>query len=305
MSVGYITHADCQLHDMGSFHPEQPARLAAVDRYLQDTGLLADLTRYDAIEATPEQLTWAHTPEYVTAIFDASPVTGMRQLDPDTSMNPHSLHASKLAAGSGTQAIDLVMNNSHSSVFCNVRPPGHHAEHDKVMGFCLFNSIAVAAHYAINHHGLKRVAILDFDVHHGNGTEDIVSANEQILFCSSFQHPYYPYSSPDPSSPTTVKTPLPEGSDGAMMRGYLETQWLNAISDFKPELILVSAGFDAHQEDPLAGLNWLDEDYAWLAEFIGSLARDHSQGRVVSMLEGGYSLEALARSAQTYIAGLS
>ena len=203
MAIAYISHPDCELHDMGH-HPEQPARLAAVDRYLEDTGLLADLTRYEATEATPEQLTWAHTPEYVTAIFDASPVSGLRQLDPDTSMNPHSLHASKLAAGSGTQAIDLVMNDTHSSVFCNVRPPGHHAEHDKVMGFCLFNSIAVAAHYAIKHHGLSRVAILDFDVHHGNGTEDIVSADDQILFCSSFQHPYYPYSSPDPSSSTTV-----------------------------------------------------------------------------------------------------
>ena len=301
MSIAYITHQKCQLHDMGSYHPEQPARLSAINDRLIATGLDMVLRQHDAEPATREQLLAAHDEAYVDSIFRKSPEMGLVNVDPDTSMNPFSLQAALLAAGAAVQAVDMVMAGEVDQVFCAVRPPGHHAEHDKAMGFCLFNNIAVAAHHALNSHGLERVAIVDFDVHHGNGTEDIVKGDERILFCSSFQHPFYPHSGHDCTATNIVNTPLPGGSDGEAFRAAVTEAWLPRLEAFAPQLIFISAGFDAHQADPLADFNLVDEDFAWITRRLCEQAERSAEGRVVSSLEGGYDLHALARSVEAHL----
>ena len=301
MSIAYITHQKCQLHDMGSYHPEQPARLSAINDRLIATGLDMVLRQHDAEPATREQLLAAHDEAYVDSIFRKSPEMGLVNVDPDTSMNPFSLQAALLAAGAAVQAVDMVMAGEVDQVFCAVRPPGHHAEHDKAMGFCLFNNIAVAAHHALASHGLERVAIVDFDVHHGNGTEDIVKGDERILFCSSFQHPFYPHSGHDCTATNILNTPLPGGSDGEAFRAAVNEAWLPRLEAFAPQLIFISAGFDAHQADPLADFNLVDEDFAWITRRLCEQAERSAEGRVVSSLEGGYDLHALARSVEAHL----
>lgn len=304
MSIAYISHYKCQLHDMGSYHPEQPARLAAINDRLIATGLDMVLRQHDARPATREQLLAAHDADYIERIFSSSPESGLVSVDGDTSMNPHSLEAALLAAGAPVQGVDMVMSGEVKQVFCGVRPPGHHAEHDKAMGFCLFNNIAVAAHHALDHHGLERVAIVDFDVHHGNGTEDIVSGDDRILFCSTFQHPFYPHSGHDTVTPNIVNVPLPAGCIGEDFRTAVSQQWLPRLKHFEPQLILISAGFDAHQADPLADFNLVDEDFAWVTRRLCEQADRSAQGRVVSSLEGGYDLHALARCVEAHIKAL-
>jgi len=304
MSIAYISHPTCQLHDMGSHHPEQPARLSAISDRLIATGLDMVLRQYDARPADSAQLIRAHDAQYVSRIFDLAPESGQVQVDADTSMNAHSLEAALLAAGAAIQAVDLVMAKEVGQVFCGVRPPGHHAEHDKAMGFCLFNNIAVAAHHALSQHDLERVAIADFDVHHGNGTEDIVSGDDRILFCSTFQHPLYPYCGLDSTADNIVNAPLPAGSGGAEFQAAVSQHWLPRLEAFKPQLILVSAGFDAHQADPLADLNLVDTDFAWVTRRLCEQADKTAAGRVVSSLEGGYDLHALARSVEAHIKAL-
>ena len=301
MSIAYITHQKCQLHDMGSYHPEQPARLSAINDRLIATGLDMVLRQHDAEPATREQLLAVHDEAYVDSIFRKSPEMGLVNVDPDTSMNPFSLQAALLAAGAAVQAVDMVMAGEVDQVFCAVRPPGHHAEHDKAMGFCLFNNIAVAAHHALASHGLERVAIVDFDVHHGNGTEDIVKGDERILFCSSFQHPFYPHSGHDCTATNILNTPLPGGSDGDAFRAAVTEAWLPRLEAFAPQLIFISAGFDAHQADPLADFNLVDEDFAWITRRLCEQAERSAEGRVVSSLEGGYDLHALARSVEAHL----
>ena len=301
MSIAYITHQKCQLHDMGSYHPEQPARLSAINDRLIATGLDMVLRQHDAEPATREQLLAAHDEAYVDSIFRKSPEMGIVNVDPDTSMNPFSLQAALLAAGAAVQAVDMVMRGEVDQVFCAVRPPGHHAEHDRAMGFCLFNNIAVAAHHALANHNLERIAIVDFDVHHGNGTEDIVSGDERILFCSSFQHPFYPHSGHDSRAPNILNTPLPGGSDGTAFRAAVTEAWLPRLEAFAPQLILISAGFDAHQADPLADFNLVDDDFAWITRRLCEQAERSAEGRVVSSLEGGYDLHALARSVEAHL----
>lgn len=300
MTLAFITHPDCLLHDMGPYHPESPARLQAINDQLIASGLDQVLRHYEAPLVTREQLLRVHDADYVDTIFASAPEQGMVYLDPDTSMNPHSLQAAQRAAGAVVQAVDLVLGDDAQDAFCSVRPPGHHAERRRAMGFCIFNNIAVGTAHALAAHGLERVAIVDFDVHHGNGTEDIFSAEPRVLLCSSFQHPYYPHSGIEPQA-EYEPAPLPAGSGGEAFRKAIQERWLPALHAFRPQLIMCSAGFDAHREDELAGLNLVEDDYAWVTREIKQVARDYAEGRLVSVLEGGYALSALGRSVVAHL----
>jgi acetoin utilization deacetylase AcuC-like enzyme len=281
---------------MGAHHPEQPARLSAIEDQLIASGVAPHLARYEAPLATDEQLARVHPIEYVQAIRDASPARGTVHLDPDTAMNPHSLQAALRAAGAAVLAVDLILTGKAQTAFCAVRPPGHHACRLRPMGFCIFNNVAVAARHALHAHGLERVAIVDFDVHHGNGTEDIFEGDEHVLMASIFQHPFYPYSGTDNPASNMFNVPLAAGAGSRELREAVTETWLPALEDFKPELILFSAGFDAHAEDDMAMLRFTDSDYAWVTRQVRRLAERHARGRMASMLEGGYALSALGRS---------
>jgi acetoin utilization deacetylase AcuC-like enzyme len=304
MEIAFISHPDCELHDTGDGHPESPARVRAVLDYLPTREIWQRLTQYEAPLASTEQLYRVHDNGYVDAVFAAEPSEGRVYLDPDTSMAPHSLNAALRAAGSVVRGVDLVMSGEMGRVFCCVRPCGHHAEVARPMGFCMFNNVAVGARYAKDHYGLKRVAIVDFDVHHGNGTEDIFRDDSSIFFSSTFQHPFYPGSGADTRSDHIVNVPLPAGTRGDRFRAAFEEQILPALKGFKPELLFISAGFDAHDDDPLAQLCLQEEDFAWATGKISEVADECAQGRVVSVLEGGYSLPALARSVEAHLQAL-
>lgn len=308
MTTAYITHADCLRHEMGPGHPESPDRLSAVNEQMRSSGLLDELLCLDAPLATADDLKRVHSSSYVDLIFEHAPVEGYVQLDPDTAMNSHSLAAARRAAGAGLLAIDELVAGRARNAFCAVRPCGHHATHERSMGFCIFNNIGVAAAYALEKMGFERVAVIDFDVHHGNGTEDIFSApqwQERILMAGFFQHPFYPYSGTDSPAPNMINVPLAAGSGGAAARKAVEQEWLPALEDFKPDLILISAGFDAHREDLLGGLALVETDYAWITRKVMAVAARHSQQRIVSMLEGGYNLSALGRSAVAHVKTLA
>ena len=301
MTTAFITHADCLKHDMGAHHPERPARLAAIEDQLIASGVGQHLTRYEAPLASDEQLARVHPLDYVRAIRDAAPRSGTVHLDPDTAMNPWTLQAALRAAGAAVMATDLVVTQKHPSAFCAVRPPGHHACRARPMGFCIFNNVAVAARHALGQHGLERVAIIDFDVHHGNGTEDIFEDDDTVLMASTFQHPFYPYSGTESPARNMVNVPLPAGAGSREFREAVREAWIPALNDFSPQLIVFSAGFDAHSEDEMAMLRFSDADYAWVTEQLKAVADKHSAGRMVSMLEGGYALSALGRSAVQHI----
>jgi acetoin utilization deacetylase AcuC-like enzyme len=301
VSAAFVTHSDCLKHDMGAHHPERPARLTAIEDQLVASGVGERLTRFDAPLATDEQLARVHPMEYVRAIRDAAPEHGTVHLDPDTAMNPHTLNAALRGAGAAVLAVDLVMKKQFQSVFCSVRPPGHHACRARPMGFCIFNNVAVAARHAVHAHGLERIAIIDFDVHHGNGTEDIFEGDENVLMASIFQHPFYPYSGTEDPAPNMVNVPLPAGAGSREFRKAVTEAWLPALDEYRPELVIFSAGFDAHMEDDLAMLRFADADYGWVTEQVKAATDKHTGGRIVSMLEGGYSLPALGRSAVQHI----
>jgi acetoin utilization deacetylase AcuC-like enzyme len=308
MTTAYITHADCLRHEMGSGHPECPARLSAINEQMRASGMLEELRCLEAPLAHADDLKRVHRPEYVDLIFENAPAEGYVQLDPDTAMNPHSLNAARRAAGAGLLAVDEVMSGRSQNAFCAVRPCGHHATQARSMGFCIFNSIGVAAAYALEKHGLERVAIIDFDVHHGNGTEDMFSQPQwqsRVLMASFFQHPFYPYSGTANPAPNMINVPLAAGSGGAAAKQAIDAQWLPALEKFKPEMILISAGFDAHREDLLGGMALVEDDYAWMTRELMAVAARHSQQRVISMLEGGYNLAALGRSAVAHVRALS
>ncbi|MCG6969992.1 MAG: histone deacetylase family protein [Gammaproteobacteria bacterium] len=306
MTIALISHPDCEKHEMGAGHPERPQRLGAIHDRLIASGLSILLHHYDAPLATREQLQRVHDSNYIDSIFAQAPEAGrLAWIDPDTAMNEYTLTAALRAAGAAVMAVDLVLGGEEQCAFCNVRPPGHHAEHNRAMGFCFFNNVAVGAAHALQFHGLERVAIVDFDVHHGNGSEDIFRSEPRVLLCSTFQHPFYPYSGSDTQLPNMVNVPLPAGSRSKEFREAVEQYWLPALSQFKPQLVMISAGFDAHCDDDMAGLCLVDQDYAWVTRQMKTVAAKTAQGRIVSTLEGGYELHALARSAEAHIAALT
>jgi acetoin utilization deacetylase AcuC-like enzyme len=308
MSTAYITHPDCLRHEMGSGHPECPDRLRSVNEQMRASGLLDELPTLEAPLAHAEDLKRVHRADYVDLIFDNAPSEGYVQLDPDTAMNPHSLNAARRAAGAGTLAVDRVMSGEVDNAFCAVRPCGHHATQVRSMGFCIFNNIAVAAAYALEKKGLERVAIIDFDVHHGNGTEDMFSQprwQPHVLMASFFQHPFYPYSGTSNPAPNMVNVPMSAGSGGAAVRKAVAQHWLPALHDFKPQMIFISAGFDAHKEDLLGGMALIEADYEWMTQELMAVAEKHANKRIVSMLEGGYNLSALGRSSVAHVKALA
>jgi acetoin utilization deacetylase AcuC-like enzyme len=299
--TAYITHPSSLLHDMGSFHPECPDRVTAIGDRLISAGLDPYLHHYTAPMATHKQLARAHGEDYIASIEEASPASGLHFIDPDTALCPHSLDAARHAAGALVLATDLVVKGECITAFCAVRPPGHHAERHRAMGFCLFNNVAVGALHALEAHGIERVAVVDFDVHHGNGTEDIFAGDERVLMVSTFQHPLYPYSGTENVASNMVNVPLAAGSGSDAFRAAVTDRWLPALEAHRPQIIYISAGFDAHREDPLAGLKLTEADYAWVTRELIGVARRHSNGRIVSALEGGYALSALGRSVAEHV----
>jgi len=301
VTIAFISHPDCLLHDMGAGHPECPARLRAIDDQLIASGLVNYLHHVEAQPATRQHLERVHDASYLDALERSAPKAGLHHLDPDTAMNPRTLEAALRAAGAAVQATDLVVRGEAKTAFCSVRPPGHHAGRDFAMGFCFFNNVALAAAHALEAHGLKRVAIVDFDVHHGNGTEDIFHDDPRVMMVSTFQHPFYPYSGIDGRSSRMVNVPLAAYSDGKAFRAAVEACWLPALGVFKPEMIFISAGFDAHREDDMAMLGLVESDYAWVTKAVKDVADRHAGGRIVSSLEGGYELHALGRSVAAHL----
>ncbi|MEM1374002.1 MAG: histone deacetylase family protein [Pseudomonadota bacterium] len=300
MTTALITHEDCLEHVTPPGHPEQVARLDAVLGALEGV----DLLRVRAPFAADDDILRAHPASHLAAIRRAAPSDGWRSLDADTHMSAGTLGAALRAAGGAVRAVDLVMGGEARNAFVAMRPPGHHAEKEVAMGFCFFGNVAIAAKHALDHHGLKRVAIVDFDVHHGNGTQDLVEDDARIFFASTHQMPLYPGTGfPEETGVhgNVLNIPLADGADGGTFRDLMEHHVLPAVDAFKPELLFISAGFDAHARDPLAGLLLTEDDFAWATARLCDLADRHSAGKVVSCLEGGYDLEALGTSARAHV----
>jgi len=308
MSTTYISHTQCTQHEMGEGHPEAPERIAAINSALSAAGYIEKMDCINAPLAAIQQVKRAHDHAYVEHIFAHSPSQGYVALDPDTSINPYSLDAALRASGAVIEAVERVMNRRTNNAFCNVRPPGHHAEFDKAMGFCIFNSIAVGAAHLLEQHALERIAILDFDVHHGNGTEHIFKNDPRVLICQTFQSPLYPHTGLSEHTELchehVINAPLPSGADGEDFKRVVNKYWLPKITAFKPQFILISAGFDAHVDDPLAQLHFVEEDFFWITQEIMRLADQYCDGRIVSSLEGGYHLNALGKSVEAHIRAL-
>ena len=302
--VRIYTHTACLAHDTGSLHAERPARLTAVTAALRDA-FHDTLEWHEAPRASREQLLRAHSPALLQSVLETAPMRPI-MLDPDTVLSPASAEAALRAAGAGIAAVDAVLSEEVERAFCAVRPPGHHATSDTAMGFCLFNNIAIAALHALDMHGLERVAIADFDVHHGNGSQAIFEHDPRVLFLSSHQMPLYPDSgrAEERGVSNVVNAPLPPGAGSAAFRAAWELQLLPALDAFGPQLLLLSAGFDAHRLDPLAQLELEADDYAWLTAQLVALADRHAGGRIVSLLEGGYDLEALRECSIAHVGGL-
>lgn len=300
MTTALITHPDCLGHITPTGHPEQVARLDSVLGALDGMPLL----RLTAPMAADDDILRAHPAAHLAAMRKASPTEGIRGLDPDTWMSPGSLAATYRAAGAAVRGVDAVMTGEARNVFIATRPPGHHAERETAMGFCIFGNVAIAAKHALDHHGLTRVAIVDFDVHHGNGTQDLVQEDPRILFVSSHEMPLYPGTG-DPADTgdhdTVVNIALDSGTAGPAFRRIYEQKVFPRVDSFAPELIIISAGFDAHRDDPLANIMLTEQDFAWVTGRLCDLADKHCAGRVVSALEGGYDLEALGRSAAAHV----
>jgi acetoin utilization deacetylase AcuC-like enzyme len=304
MDIALVYHPDCELHDPGANHPESPARFRVIMEHLATRSVWRRLKRYEAPFATRQQLCLAHDETYVDAIYSAAPSEGNVYLDPDTCMSLHSLNAARYAAGSVVKGIDLVMTDTAKHVFCCVRPCGHHAEMKRAMGFCIFNNVAVGACYARERYGLNKIAIVDFDVHHGNGTEDIFHGDPSVLFCSTFQHPFYPGSGAETRSDHIINVPLPAGTEGLEYRQAFEERVIPALKNFAPELLLISAGFDAHERDPLAQLCLVEDDFSWITKELKKVADSTAEGRLVSVLEGGYSLSSLGSCVEAHLEAL-
>ena len=309
-ATGYFTHSDCLKHDMGPGHPECPARLGAIEDRLLITGLDMALTRREAAPAALADIELAHDRMHVAALRGLTDVLRedmaaggppYTNLDPDTAINAYTWDAALRSAGAVIEATDAVIEGELENAFCAIRPPGHHACRDKAMGFCFFNNVAIAAKHAVERHGLKRVAIVDFDVHHGNGTEDIVAGDDRILMVSFFQHPFFPEGGSQSNAANLLNVPVPAYTKGMDIRELIEMMWIPRLEAFQPELILISAGFDAHREDDMGQLGLVEQDYAWITLRLKDMANRYAKGRIVSCLEGGYNLSALARSVEAHL----
>lgn len=305
MKTLYITHPACRLHEMGDWHPESPGRLDAINDQLVADGVMEWLGALTAITAADHDLLRVHSPEYLAHLRARAPQCGYVELDPDTIMNCHTLDAAYAAAGAGITAVDAIMRGEAQTAFCAVRPPGHHASSDQALGFCFFNNLAVAVAYTLERYKLNRVAIVDFDVHHGNGTEEVFAGNHKVLMCSFYQHPFFPNVHTQKHVKNMLNVPVSAQSDGSAIRQLVDERWLPRLREFKPEFIFVSAGFDAHREDEMAQLGMVEDDYAWITRQIVEVAEETAQGRIVSFLEGGYSLPALGRSVVAHVRALA
>jgi acetoin utilization deacetylase AcuC-like enzyme len=303
MTTAIYSHPDCQRHEMGSWHPESPARLQAIDDQLILSRIDDFIQHREAPLASLDNLARVHSLLSIANVRDNLPAAGdYYPLDGDTSLNVHSWQAALRAAGAAVAATDAVIKGELDNAFCSIRPPGHHARPTEAMGFCLFNNVAIAARHALEVHGLERVAIVDFDVHHGNGTAEAFAKEPRVLMVSFFQHPFYPYSgSNGPQAANQVNVPVPSQSDGRVVRQLVSDKWLPALHAHQPQMLFVSAGFDAHREDDIGGMALVEADYAWLTEQIMAIAAKYANGRIVSCLEGGYNLSALGRSVAAHV----
>lgn len=305
--VGIVTHPAYLEHEMGPRHPESPERLRAIIAHLEATGTMSKLTRIEPRNAEQEWITRIHDPAYVRRLETRAPRTGYASFDPDTAMSPGSLPAARLAAGGALAAVDAIMDRRVDQVFCAVRPPGHHAEADRAMGFCFLNNVAIAARYLQERHGLKRVLIVDWDVHHGNGTQHAFEHDPSVLFFSTHQYPYYPGTGSNGERGTgegagaTINVPMGGGQGTDEYREIFHNVLVPAATAFQPEFVLISAGFDAHRDDPLASMAITDEGYGELTRIVASIARTHCHGRIAACLEGGYDLRALAASVEHHL----
>lgn len=304
-TTAFITHPDCRLHDMGGLHPESPERLTAINDRLIASGIEAYLSSYEAPRATEEQILRAHSKAHYDSLLENAPAKGVRRIDPDTAMNEHTLQAMHHAAGAGILAVDLIMRGEIENAFCAIRPPGHHAERERAMGFCFINNIAIAAHHALAEHQLERVAIVDIDVHHGNGTEDIFRDDPRVLMTSFFQHPFFPYSGHDTALDHMVNVPVKAGMKGDGFQEIVTNQMLPAIKKHNPQMVFISAGFDAHYEDDMGSCGLLEKDYIWFSEQLMQTVRGCGHKRIVSMLEGGYAPSALGRAVVAHIKAIA
>lgn len=301
MRTAYISHQNCLEHDTGQAHPECAARLSAIDDKLLLSGLSDFLRNIDAPEVTSEQLLRVHTPGHLANMEAMMPQTGYAKLDPDTVVSPNTMQAAKRAAGAVVSAVERVMSGEVDNAFCAVRPPGHHAESDRAMGFCIFNNLAVGAAHALANYDIQKIAILDFDVHQGNGTEDIFIGNERVLYCSIFQHPFFPFTVPPENSDRVVSVPLDATAKSEEFRDAITGHWIPALERFQPEMIFVSAGFDAHRDDDMSYVSLTDGDFRWVIEQIVEIAEVSASGRIISVLEGGYEPHSLARCVDTHL----
>lgn len=305
LQTGFFTHRACAEHEMGSWHPESPERLAAIHDHLISTGIAPHLEHFDASPASVAALARAHDIRYIERLQTSVPQQGYWPVDPDTSMNPHTWNAALRSAGAVIEAADCVLRKDLANAFCAVRPPGHHARKAAAMGFCFLNNVAIGARHALEVHGLERVAVVDFDVHHGNGTEEILANDERVLMVSFFQHPFYPYTGTDNPAKNMVNVPLPAGTKGDVVRQVVDEVWLPRLTSFRPQMIFISAGFDAHREDDLGQMGLVESDYAYITRRLMEVAAEFSEGRMVSSLEGGYNLSALARSVGAHVKTLA
>lgn len=301
MKAAYISHPSSIRHDMGAGHPECPDRVCVIADRLLMRGVLDFMESFEAPAATTEQLARAHDALYVAEILAKAPTEGYVQVDPDTAMNPHTATAALHAAGAAVLATELVAGGGFKRAFCNVRPPGHHAERGGAMGFCFFNNVAVGIRHALDVLGLERVALIDFDVHHGNGSEDIFAGDDRVLMVSTFQSRLYPFNGETARGPNMCNVPLAPYSEGDALRAAVSAHWLPALRAFAPQMLFVSAGFDAHRDDDMSHLGWRDADYAWVTQQLVTIADECCEGRIVSVLEGGYCLPALARSVEEHV----
>ena len=303
--TAFISHPDTLLHVMDGNHPESPARITAIKNAVLASDLKQKLQFYDAPAVSKAQLKRAHTSEYIEYIYNIAPKAGLVRLDGDTAMGPMSLSAAAYASGAVVLATDLVMSGRADNAFCCVRPPGHHAGRANSAGFCIFNHVAVGVAHALEKHQLKRAAIIDFDVHHGDGTEDIFKMNPMVMLCSTFQHPFYPHRGAETRSKNMINVPMAAKANGEAFKKVFESEFKPALENFKPEIMFISAGFDAHINDPLADLTLTTDDYVWMTNFIKEIANKYAKNRIVSSLEGGYHLPSLSESAWAHINSLA